>query len=94
MADLAEDKTLTNFVVSAMVNKLAKAQMDEDTPTTSKGKKTSSGACSDIPSESVQMPKIEATITKARGSKRKEDSSIASDVPGTYWLKGSILPHN
>jgi len=42
----------------------------------------------------VQMPKIEATITKARGSKRKEDSSIASDVPGTYWLKGSILPHN
>jgi len=31
---------------------LAKTQMDENTPTTSKGKKTSSGASSDASSES------------------------------------------
>lgn len=31
---------------------LAKAQMDENTPTTSRGKKTSSGASSDASSES------------------------------------------
>ena len=41
----------------------------------------------------VQTRKIEATITNARGSKRKETSSNASDVPGAYWLKETILPH-
>ena len=60
---------------------LAKAQMDENNPTTSRGKKTNLGVCIDASSES-------GVYKLAYGD--FDDSAIVNFIQGVQWMPSEV----